>query len=133
MADFIAARLVVGDTSSVALPPKATSPRLIPGVSSSVNSLPASFAASSRLGATSVDTIDSDTSITSITTARLRGMRTSCVGAASATASITSAITSRIAGTWRQRWRLATGATFASSSMLANRSTRRCRANWTTT
>ncbi len=46
--------------------------------------------------------MDCDTSITSITTARLRGMRTSCVGPAIATVSNTSAITSRIAGRCRR-------------------------------
>ena len=54
----------------------------MPGVSSSANCLAASCAAASRLGDTSVARIDCDTSITSITTARLRGMRTSCVGPA---------------------------------------------------
>ena len=39
-------------------------PRLMPGVSSSVNCLPDSLAAASRFGATSVAIIDSDTSMT---------------------------------------------------------------------
>ena len=68
-----------------ALPPKAIDPRLIPGVNSSANCLPASFAASNRVGETSVDSIDGDTSMISITTARLRGRRISRVGPASPT------------------------------------------------
>jgi hypothetical protein len=70
---------------SRALPPKAIDPRLIPGVNSSANCLPASFAASNRVGETSVDSIDGDTSMISITTARLRGRRISRVGPASPT------------------------------------------------
>lgn len=101
---------------------------MIPGVSSSANCLAASWAAAIRLGATSVARIDCDTSITSITTARLRGIRTSFVGPAIAMVNSTSEATSRIAGRCRHvDGRL--GATLSSSSMLANRSMRRCRAN----
>ena len=81
-AALVASRLVVGDTSTVAVPAYSISPRLIPGVSSSANCLAASWAAAIRLGWTSVERIDCDTSITSITTARLRGIRTSFVGPA---------------------------------------------------
>ena len=69
----------------------------MPGVSWSANCLAASCAAASRLGATSVARIDCDTSITSITTARLRGIRTSLVGPAIATVNSISDSTSRIA------------------------------------
>ncbi len=62
----------------------------MPGVSSSANCLDASCAAARRFGDTSVARIDCDTSMTSITTARLRGIRTSCVGPAIATVSSTS-------------------------------------------
>ena len=104
----------------------------MPGVSSSANCLAASCAAASRLGATSVARIDCDTSITSITTARLRGIRTSLVGPAIAMVNSTSDKTSRIAGRCRHReGRL--GATLSSSSMLAKRSIRRCRASCSTT
>jgi hypothetical protein len=69
--------------------------------------------------------IDCDTSITSITTARLRGIRTSWVGPAIATVNSSSDSTSRIAGRCRHRdGRL--GATLSSSSMFAKRSMRLC-------
>lgn len=71
-AALVESRLVVGDTNTVAVPAYAISPRLMPGVSSSANCLAASWAAAIRLGCTSVARIDCDTSITSITTARLR-------------------------------------------------------------
>ncbi|CFE39820.1 Uncharacterised protein [Mycobacterium tuberculosis] len=100
----------------------------MPGVNSSANCLAASCAATIRLGSTSVARIDCDTSITNITTARLRGIRTSCVGPAIAMVNSSSDNTSRIAGTCRQRdGRL--GATLSSNSMLANRSIRRWRAS----
>lgn len=132
MPALTAARLVVGGTSSVALAANSTSPRLMAGVNWSANCLPASLAAASRLGGTSVEAIDSDTSITSITTARLSGMRTSDVGPAIAVVSSTSEVASRMVGTCRHRlgWG---GATRSSTSMLANRSTRRRRANCCTT
>ena len=131
-AALVASRLVVGDTSTVAVPPNAISPRLIPGVSSSANCFAACCAATIRFGSTSVARIDCDTSMTSITTARLRGIRTSLVGPAIAMVNNTNADTSRIAGTCRQReGRL--GATLSSSSVLANRRTRRWRANCITT
>ena len=98
----------------------------------SANCLAASWAAASRLGETSVARMDWDTSMTSITTARLRGMRTSWVGPAIATVNSSSDNTSRIAGRCRQRdGRL--GATLSSSSMFANRSIRLWRASCTTT
>jgi hypothetical protein len=105
---------------------------LIPGVSSSANRFPASLAAANRFGATSVATIDSETSITSITTARLRGTRTSCVGPAIAVVSSASEATSNAAGRWRQR-RRAGLAIDCSSSRFANRSTRLRRARNATT
>ncbi len=118
-----AARSVVGATSTVAEPAKEISPRLMPGVRPSANDLAATCAASRRDGFTSVAFIDSDTSTTSITVARLRGTRCSDVGPASATVSNASAARRNAAGTWRdQRSRL--GATFSSSSRFVNRSTR---------
>ncbi len=104
----------------------------MPGVSSPANCLAASCAATIRFGSTSVARIDCDTSITSITTARFRGIRTSLVGPAMATVSSTSEHTSRMAGTWRHfEGRL--GATLSSNSILANRNMRRCRASRSTT
>jgi hypothetical protein len=82
------------------------------------------------LGDTSVARIDCDTSITSITTARLRGIRTSCVGPAIATVTSIADAASSIAGRCRQRLGRV-GATLSSSSMLANRSIRLRRASWT--
>jgi len=121
---------VVGETSIMAVPAKAISPRLIPGVNSSANVLAAACAAAIRVGCTSVAVIDGDTSITSITTARLRGMRLSAVGPASAIVSISSAITARTAGRCRHRLDLS-GATVSSNSVFAKRSMRRCRDRWT--
>ncbi len=74
------ARSVVGDTSTAAVPANATSPRFTPGVSWSANDFAAACAAARRVGSTSVACIDSDTSITSTTVARLRGTRASAVG-----------------------------------------------------
>jgi hypothetical protein len=104
----------------------------MPGVSWSANCLAASSAATRRLGATSVARIDCDMSITSITTARLRGIRTSWVGPAMATVNNVSDATNRMAGRCRQRVDRF-GATLSSSSMLAKRSIRFWRAIWTTT
>ena len=71
--------------------------------------------------------MDSETSMTNITTARLSGIRMFDVGPAIAVVSSTNDVTSRIVGTCRHRpERL--GATRSSTSMLANRSTRRRRA-----
>ena len=123
-----ASRLVVGGTSSVALAANSTTPRLMAGVNSWANCLPASFAAASRVGGTSLDAMDSETSMTSITTARLSGMRTSDVGPAIAVVSRTSDAASRIVGRCRKRLGWA-GATRSRTSMLANRSTCRRRVN----
>ena len=104
----------------------------MPGVSWSANCLAASCAAASRLGSTSVARIDCETSMVSITTARLRGIRTSWVGPAIAMVSSTSEAISRMADRCRHRLgRL--GATLSSSSMLANRRIRFWRAYCTTT
>ena len=79
-ARLIGSRSTVGDTSTAAVPANDTSPRLTPGVSWSANDFAAACAAASRLGSTSVACIDSDTSITSTTVARLRGTRASACG-----------------------------------------------------
>jgi hypothetical protein len=85
--------------------------------------LAASCAAAIRLGDTSVAFIDCDTSITSITTARLRGILTSWVGPAIAMVNSTSDTISRIVARCRHRdGRL--GATLSNSSEFANRCSR---------
>ncbi len=91
-----------------------------------VNWVAADWAASSRVGVTSVASMDSDTSITSITVARLRGTRSSAVGPASDTVSRISDTSSTAAGTcFHQPWRR--GATFSSSDRLVKRRVRRRR------
>jgi hypothetical protein len=132
MPDFTAPRCGVGGTNRVALAANSTNPRLMAGVSWSANCLPASFAAARRVGGTSLEAIDSETSMTSITSARLSGIRTSDVGPAIAVVSSTSDAASRMVGTCRHRLGCG-GATRSSTSMLANRSTRRRRANCCTT
>jgi len=74
--------------------------------------------------------MDCETSIASITTARLRGIRTSCVGPAIATVSSKRDSTNSIVGRCRHRVGRV-GATLSSSSMFANRSSRFLRASWT--
>jgi hypothetical protein len=64
-----------------------------------------------------------------MTTARLRGIRTSWVGPAIAIVNSTNDPTNRIADRCRHRVGCL-GATLSSSSMLAKRSIRRCRATW---
>lgn len=93
----------VGDTRRLVLPENVTSPRFTPGVSFFENSLAASFAAASRLGETSSACMDRETSITSMITARLRGVLISCVGAARATVRNSSAATENTMGRCRQR------------------------------
>jgi len=89
MARVAAARSVVGETSTVAMPAKDTMPRLIPGVRSLTNWVAACCAAASRFGLTSVASIDSETSMASITVALFRGCLASAVGPAIATVSST--------------------------------------------
>ena len=125
-ARLTAFRSVVGDTSTAAVPANDTSPRFTPGVSWSANDFAAACAAASRVGATSVAFIDSDTSITSITVARLRGTFAIACGAASATVSTASAMISATAGTCRTQPGLR-GATVSSSSRFVNRTTSRRR------
>jgi hypothetical protein len=132
MAFSTVARSVVGGACTEAVPANSTSPRLIPGVNSSAKRLPAALAAANRFGATSTAAIDSDTSITSITTARVRGTRTSAVGAAIATTSSTRARAVSTAGRCRSRRRRA-GATDSSTVMFANLSARLLRLRVTTT
>ena len=102
----------------------------MPGVSSPANCLAASCAAAIRLGEMSVARMDCDTSITNITTARLRGIRMSCVGPAIATVNNSSEATSRIGGRCRHRFGRC-GATLSNSSVSANRNIRFRRASWT--
>ncbi len=122
IAAFGAARSAVGDTSTVAVPAKATTPRFTPGVSPSMNALPAAWAALSRVGATSVESIDSDTSIANITVARLRGTLCRAVGPANATVSPTRATRNNPVGTCRAH-PCRFGATRSSNPRFANRIT----------
>ncbi len=85
----------------------------------SANDFAAACAAASLLGATSVACIESDTSITRTTVARLRGTFASACGPASATVSSATAMSSAAAGRWRyQPGRF--GAIRSSSSRLVN-------------
>ena len=120
MALRAASRSVVGGTSTVAIPENDSMPRFTPGVRLVANSVAAVCAAASRFGLTSVDSIDSDTSMTSITVALFRGTLVAAVGPASAT--VSRARPSRTTAVGRCRifpGRL--GATESSSSRLAKR------------
>jgi len=85
----------------VAVPAKATTPRFTPGLSPSMNALPAAWAACNRVGATSVEFIDSDTSMANITVARLRGTLCWAVGPAKATVNPARATRNNPVGTCR--------------------------------
>ena len=119
MARFTGSRSAVGETSTAAVPANATRPRFTPGVSWSANWVAAAWAAANRFGCTSVACMDSDTSMTSTTVARLRGTLASAIGPASATVSTASAAIIAAAGRCRyQPGRR--GATRSSSSRLVN-------------
>jgi hypothetical protein len=92
----------------------------------STNDLAAACAALIRDGWMSVASIDGETSITSITVARLRGTLASAIGPASAAVSAMKATRKRIGGTIRHRLGRF-GATLSSTAMLANRTTCRRR------
>ncbi len=106
----------------MAVPAKATTPRFTPGLSPSMNALPAAWAACNRVGATSVEFIDSDTSIANITVARLRGTLCCAVGPANATVNPPKATKSSAVGTCRAH-PCRFGATRSSNARLANRIT----------
>ena len=99
MAALVASWLVVGELSIVGLAANVIRPRFTPGVSSSANFLAASCDAFSRFGGTSVAFIDVETSMTSMTTARLRGILRSSDGPAIAMVKNTSASATSTAGT----------------------------------
>ena len=82
----------------------------------------ACFAASRRVGLTSVAIIERDTSIASITVASSRGTLRTADGRASAIASAATAARYSAVGTWR-RQRGARGTRFDSRSTLVNRTT----------
>ena len=103
MAAAAAARSVVGGTSTVAVPAKDTTPRLIPGGRSCTNRVAACCAAANRFGVTSVACMDNDTSMASITVARSRGCRACAVGPAIATVSNANPTSTTTAGTCRHR------------------------------
>jgi len=101
-------------------------------VSWSANDFAAACAAASRVGSTSVACMDSETSITSTTVARLRGTRASAVGPARATVSSINAVISAIAGRCRSRPGRR-GAMRSSSSRLVNAMVSRRRRRSSTT
>jgi hypothetical protein len=114
------------------VPANEINPRLMPGVSPVAKSFAATWAARRRVGRTSVASIDSDTSITSITVARLRGTRWVSVGPAIAVVSSISAMISTTGGRCRiQPCRF--GATRSSSSRFVKRMTRLRRVRCTRT
>ena len=88
MAWSIAARSLPGETSTLAALENETSPMLYDSGSILTNALAASWAAWSRVGATSSERIDRDTSMAIITVARSSGCRASIDGRASAQASV---------------------------------------------
>lgn len=104
----------------------------MPWVRPSTNFLPASCATCRRLGDTSVASIDSDTSITSTTVARLRGTFCTEVGPAAAMVSSTKPTSISAIGAWRIGFGRA-GATFSSTDMLENRSICLCLLRCTST
>src|SRR5689334_3445606 len=84
MAAVTAPRSSVGGTKVVAVPAKETSATLNFGGNDVTNSAAAVFAASNRVGSTSVASIDSDTSMVTTMVARSRGTDTWSFGFANA-------------------------------------------------
>jgi hypothetical protein len=115
-----ACRSVVGVTSVLGVAANDERPRLMPAGSWSANAEAAVWATWSREGSTSVARIESDTSIVSITVARLRGTCATPWGPASAIVMSTSAASTRAMGTWRHRPG-PRGATRSSSARLVKR------------
>ncbi len=132
IAVFSDSRSSVGGTSTLALPPNATSPRLIRAGIRSTNFFAAVCAATIRDGSTSVASIDSDTSIAITTVARSRGTRTAAAGRATPMLSTDSAM-SNSANVRCRRHPGRRGATLPSSSTLLNRATNFVRRSCTTT
>ena len=128
IADVTVGRSSVGDTSTLALPPKDTSPRLIWGGRLRAKSVAACLAASMRVGSTSVACIDSETSMAIITVARSRGTLTSAEGRATPTLSTDMPASSRAKVRCR-RQPGRRGATLLSSSTLENRAVNLARRN----
>jgi len=103
-----AAVSVVGGTRRPAIPPKATSPIRAPPGCALMNSAAAFSAAVSRLGCTSVEHIDPDTSSASRIVVELDGTATVACGRAAPSPSTASPSSSRAAGT-RRRHRVRPG------------------------
>jgi hypothetical protein len=132
IARFTESRSSVGGTSTLALPPNATSPRLMRPGSRSTNDLAADSAAAMRVGSTSVACIDRDTSMAIITVARSRGTRTAVEGRATPRESTVSAMSSSAKVRCR-RQPGRRGATLPSSSTLLKRATNLRRRSCSTT
>lgn len=126
MAERRAPRSVVGGTATVAEPLNGTSPALKRSGSRSTKASAARWAASKRVGSTSVASMDADTSNATTIVARSRGTCTSVVGRAKPTTSRASVPQKAAAGTWR-RQPGRRGATLSSSSRLVNRTAYRPR------
>ena len=127
-----AAWSVVGSARTAVVPEKVTTPTLKVSGSPSTNVAAAARAASSRFGATSVASIERETSIATMTVARSWGTRMSISGRAVATARVTRARTKAAAGACR-RHPGRSGATESSIGREAKRTAYRCRRRWART
>ncbi len=127
MAPSTAGRSRVGRTSTLTVPANDTSPTSTSGSTWPTNELAATFAASRRVGSTSVASIDSDTSNSTRMRPSLsvRSVETE-IGRAMATTPAASPASCRTATTWR-RQRGRDGATWSSSSTWVNRMVARLR------
>lgn len=92
-----------GGAATVVWPAKVTTPTSKPSGRPSTKRTAAREAASSRLGSTSVASIDRETSTATTTVARSRGTRTSASGRPAARASSTKDSSSSEAGRWRRQ------------------------------
>lgn len=119
MAERSSSRSVVGGTATVAEPLNWTRPALKRSGSRSTKASAACWAASNRVGSTSVAPMEADTSNATTTVARSRGTRTSVVGRANPTTSSAIVAQKAAAGMCRRRpGRF--GATLSSRSRLVN-------------
>src|SRR5581483_3140987 len=129
MARFAFVRSVDGGTSNDALPANDTMPTLIFGGSWSTKAFAADCTAFNRVGFTSSASIDSDTSMATMTVARSRGIFSSCVGRANATTINAMATRNAPAAACRRQPGFL-GATWSSSATFVNRTAycwrRRC-------
>ena len=130
MADTTALWSLVGETTTLADLANETRPTLNSAGSWATNSLAAVWAARIRLGCTSSDIIDSDTSSATITVARSSGSLASVEGRAIANASTSRASSRATAGACRRTLPMPPGATARRSSTLENRTATDRRRRW---